>query len=308
MTDHHVKTLTAFAWGIGTVLAFCLQAIATRELDKAIPVQEIVLFRALTGLVVTVGIITWIGNHDLFKTRRPGMHLIRHGFHFFGQCGWLFGIGYLALADVFALEFTVPVWVALIAAIFLRERLTVRRCIAIALGLVGVVIIVNPTTGLIEGPALIVLASAVFYAIAFTANKSLAHTDSAMTLIFFMSLIQFPMGLVLSIHAWVTPQGQEWFWLIAIGLCALAGHYCITRAMQLADVSFVMTVDYLRLPLIAVIGSLLYLEPLKYPLLIGGLIILIGNMINVRDQLDRATVHDKVSDPGSPKDHEPDQR
>ncbi|MBT4162041.1 MAG: DMT family transporter [Gammaproteobacteria bacterium] len=275
---------------MGAVLAFCLLAVATRELNRAIPVQEIVLFRALTGLIITTALILALRQPALFRTRRPGMQLVRHGFHFFGQCGWLFGIGYLTLADVFALEFTVPVWVALIAALFLRERLTAARCVAIVMGVIGVVIIVNPTTGLFDDAAFVVLGAAVFYAIAHTANKSLAHTETALGLIFYMSLIQLPIGIVLSAHAWITPEGFQWIWLISIGICALVGHYCLTRAMQLADVSFVMTVDFLRLPLVAIIGVLLYLEPLKVSLLVGGVVILVSNMINVRDQLDR-TLH-----------------
>jgi len=158
------------------------------------------------------------------------------------------------------------------------------------MGVIGVVIIVNPTTGLFDDAAFVVLGAAVFYAIAHTANKSLAHTETALGLIFYMSLIQLPIGIVLSAHAWITPEGFQWIWLISIGICALVGHYCLTRAMQLADVSFVMTVDFLRLPLVAIIGVLLYLEPLKVSLLVGGVVILVSNMINVRDQLDR-TLH-----------------
>ena len=287
MNESVVKTVQAFFWGMGAVLAFCLLAVSTRELDRAIPVQEIVMFRALIGLIITGVIILSMRRLELFRTRRPGMQLLRHSSHFIAQCGWLFGIGYLTLADVFALEFTVPVWVALIAAIFLRERLTRNRVIAIMLGLTGVVIIVNPTSGIIEPAALVVLGAAIFYAIAHSANKSLASSETALGIVFYMSLIQFPLGVVLSAPVLVMPNGVEWVWLGIIGVCALSGHYAMTRSMQLADVSFVMTVDFLRLPIIAVIGVLFYLEPLQLSLLVGAAIILAGNMINVRDQLDR---------------------
>lgn len=290
MKENVVKTLAAFFWGMGAVFAFCLLAVATRELDKAIPVQEIVLFRALTGLIITSIVIVSLKQTALFKTSRPKMQLLRHCSHFFAQCGWLFGIGYLTLADVFALEFTVPVWVALIAAVFLRERMSFARLASIGLGLAGVVIIVNPTSGVVDPAALVVLGAAMFYAVAHSANKSLSNTETALGIVFYMSLIQLPMGVVLSASVWVMPSGDQWMWLGIIGLCALSGHYCMTRSMQLADVSFVMTVDFLRLPLIAVIGVLLYLEPLKISLLIGAAIILAGNMMNVRDQMARHQV------------------
>ncbi|SVA63689.1 uncharacterized protein METZ01_LOCUS116543 [marine metagenome] len=287
MRSDTIKMLAAFLWGIGAVLAFCLLAVAARELNRVIPVQEIVMFRALIGLLISCAIICVIRQYGLLKTKRLPMQLLRHGSHFFAQCGWLFGIGYLTLADVFALEFTVPVWVALIAAFALREKLTGKRISAIGLGLLGVVVILNPTKGVINPVALVVLMSAIFYAIAHTANKSLSATETALGIVFYMSLIQLPMGVVLSLPVWVTPDGWQWAWLIMIGSCALTGHFCMTRSMQLADVSFVMTVDFLRLPLIAVIGVLLYLEPFKVSLLIGAAIIMLGNVINVQDQLTR---------------------
>jgi drug/metabolite transporter (DMT)-like permease len=277
----------AFFWTLGSVISFCLLAVATRELDREIPVQEIILFRALTGLIVTSIIILALRQTELFKTKRPGLQLLRHGFHFFGQAGWLFGIGYLTLADVFALEFTVPVWVAIIAAVFLKEHLTLSKVSAIALGLIGVIIIVKPTSGMLEPAALIVGGAAVCYAIAHTSNKALTRTETALGLLFFMSLIQLPMGILLSIPVWTMPTGTHWIWLITIGLCALIGHYTLNRAMQEAEVGYVMTVDFLRLPLIAVVGVLLYMEPFKVTLLLGGAAILLGNLLNLRSELQR---------------------
>ena len=271
----------------GSLASFCLLAVATRELDKQIPVQEIILFRSLLGLIVTTAIIFYLKQTGLFRTERLKLQISRNVFHFCGQYGWLFGIGYLTLADVFALEFTVPVWVAVIAALFLAERLTLMRLASIGLGVIGVVVIVNPTTGLFDPVAFVVLGAAVCYAIAHTTNKSLTGTEAPLTLLFYMSLVQLPIGVVLSIGGWVTPQGAEWPWLATIGAMALTGHYCLNRAMQLAKVGFVMTIDFLRLPMIAVLGMLLYMEPLKLTLLLGGLIILAGNLINLRDQLGR---------------------
>lgn len=284
---------------LGSLISFCLLAVATRELDKQIPVPEIIVFRSLFGLIVTSIIIASLGKWQLFKTSRLKLQLVRHGFHFFGQAGWLFGIGYLTLADVFALEFTVPVWVAIIAALFLKERLNRMRVASIALGLIGVVIIVNPTSGLLDTTALVVLGAAVCYAIAHSSNKALTHTETALGLLFYMSLIQLPIGLALSVTVWTTPDGTQWLWLGLIGLMALTGHFCLNRAMQLAEVGFVMTVDFLRLPLIAAIGVVHYLEPLKLSLLMGGIVILAGNWLNIKDQLNRAllkstsNMHDK---------------
>ena len=135
--------------------------------------------------------------------------------------------------------------------------------------------------------ALVVGGAAICYAVAHTSNKALTQTETALGLLFYMSLIQFPMGVVLSLPYWVMPSGIAWLWLVTIGLCALAGHYTLNRAMQVAEVGFVMTVDFLRLPLIALVGVLLYLEPFKASLIIGGCLILAGNLLNLRSQMAR---------------------
>jgi drug/metabolite transporter (DMT)-like permease len=283
----HHAAFKSFAWMTGSLISFCVLAIATRELDKQIPVQEIIVFRSGFGLIVITALIFYLKQTELFRTERPKLQITRNTFHFFGQYGWLFGIGYLSLADVFALEFTVPVWVAIIAALFLQERLTKPRILSIGLGLAGVVIIVNPTAGILDSASLVVLGAAVCYAVAHTTNKSLTGTENPLTLLFYMSLVQLPIGVALSVTTWKAPSGVEWMWLASIGAMALTGHYCLNRAMHLAEVGFVMTIDFLRLPMIAVVGLALYMEPLKLTLLVGGLVILAGNIINLRDQLQR---------------------
>ncbi len=274
---------------LGTIVSFCLMAVVVRELNREVPVQQIIVFRNLIGLLVTTVLITSLGRFHLFQTRRIGTQILRNGFHFFGQFGWLFGIGYLSLADVFAIEFTVPVWVAIIAAVFLKERLTKLRIISVLMGVTGVIVIVNPTMGLIDPAAWLMLGSALCYAVAHTANKSLTNTDTALGMLFYMSLIQFPIGLALSYPVWVWPEGMQWMYISVVGLTALTGHFCMNRAMQLAEVGYVMTIDFLRLPVIALLGVLLYNEAINLALIVGGVIILAANLVNWRDQSRRYT-------------------
>ncbi len=269
-------------WMSGTIFSFCLMAVAARELSGSVSVFEILFFRSFSGLIMMLAILSSTGNLALLRTQRPGTHLNRNIFHFAGQYGWVFGIGVLPLAEVFALEFTVPIWTAIIAAAFLGERFTLGKTAAISLGMLGVIIIVKPGSDILESDALIVLAAAVCYAVAHTTTKSLTRTEAPLTVVFYMSLLQMPIGLCLSIPNWVTPGGIEWLWLLSIGITALTGHYCMTKAIASAEVGIVMTLDFLRLPAIAVVGMLLYAEQFDYALLIGGLLMLIGNLINFR--------------------------
>lgn len=266
---------------LGTLLSFCMMAIAARELSGQIGTFQVLFFRGVIALTVISTVIWATGQSHLIRTRRLKLHSVRNLFHYAGQYGWFVGIGLLPLAQVFALEFTVPLWTAIIAALFLAEQLTKRKITAIVLGFIGVLVIVRPGLEIINPAAIIVLCSAVCYAISHSSTKSLARSEHPLTILFFMCLIQLPVGFALALSQWQIPAGIQWLWLTIIGVTALAAHFCMTKAMQSADVSLVVTMDFLRLPIIALIGVLLYAEDFDVALLIGALLMLAGNLINL---------------------------
>ena len=272
-------------WMMGTLASFSLMAIAARELSGAIDTFQILFFRSLLGLVIISLLILAKKDLSLFSTSRPKQHIIRNLTHFGGQYGWFLGLSLLPLATVFALEFTVPLWTAIIAAIFLKERLTFKKVSAILLGLMAVAIIVNPGNELFDYSSFIVLAAAIFYALAYVSSKSLTNTEHPMTMLFYMCLIQLPMGLALTILNWHTPDLIQWGWLLLVGTTALTAHYCIARAMQLSEVSIVVTLDFLRLPLIALVGIVFYAEDFQISIIVGGALMLLGNLINTPPRL-----------------------
>ncbi len=147
----------------------------------------------------------------------------------------------------------------------------------------AVAIIVNPGNDIFNYASLIVLAAAIFYALAYVSSKSL--TKHPMTILFYMCLIQLPLGLVFTLLNWHTPNFIQWAWLLLVGVTALTAHYCITRAMQLSEVSIVVTLDFLRLPLIALVGIVLYAEDFQISIIVGGALMLLGNLINVPPRL-----------------------
>ncbi|OUR92161.1 EamA family transporter [Gammaproteobacteria bacterium 42_54_T18] len=264
----------------GTLISFCLMALGARELSGEIPVFQTLFFRSAIGLVLISSLILLLDKKQVFRSERGALHTFRNTFHFFGQYGWFVGIGLLPLAEVFALEFTVPIWTAIIASLFLGERMTPRKAISIFLGMLGVVVIVRPGIEIIDAASLIVLGAAICYAISYTTTKSLASTESPLTILFYMCLVQLPVSLLLSLSVWVWPEGIQWFWFVVIGVTALSAHFCLVRAMGHAEVTTVITLDFLRLPLIAVLGVLLYNEEFELYLLIGGALMLLGNWIN----------------------------
>ena len=272
-------------WMMGTLASFSLMAIAARELSGTIDTFQILFFRSLLGLVIISLLILAKKDLSLFSTSRLKQHITRNLTHFGGQYGWFLGLSLLPLATVFALEFTVPLWTAIIAAIFLKERITLKKVSAILLGLMAVAIIVNPGNKLFDYSSFIVLAAAIFYALAYVSSKSLTNTEHPMTMLFYMCLIQLPMGLAFTILNWHTPNLIQWGWLLLVGITALTAHYCIARAMQLSEVSIVVTLDFLRLPLIALVGIVFYAEDFQISIIVGGALMLLGNLINTPSRL-----------------------
>jgi drug/metabolite transporter (DMT)-like permease len=268
-------------WMGGALLSFSLMAVAVRELLRALGSFEILFLRSLVSLVVMLALLPWFGMRAL-RTHLMGVHVIRNLFHFGGQYAWVYAIGMLPLATVFAIEFTMPVWTAVLAMLLLGERLDRGRAVMLALGLAGILIILKPGFEQVSPAALVMLAGSFAYAATMIATKRLAGRDTAFAVLFYMSAIQVPLGLLPALPGWVDPGLAELPWIIAVGGSGLTAHFCLTRALHAADATLVVPIDFLRLPLIAVIGMAFYAEPLELTTLLGAAVIFSGTYYSIR--------------------------
>ena len=265
----------------GALFSFSAMAIAGRELSSQLATAQIVFFRSAVGLVLLTLFFGATGWHRI-HTRRIAAHVLRNLVHFAAQYGWFVGVALLPLAQVFAIEFTVPLWVLLLARLFLGERLSAARVLAMLLGLVGVLLILRPGLQSVQPASLVVLASAFGFAISTLFVKRLVATESATAIVFYMSFLQAPMGLVLALADWRTPNPALWPWLLVVGLSALTAHFSLSRALAEADAMVVAPMDFLRLPLIAAVGALFYAEPFDPMVIAGGAVMVVGNLLNLR--------------------------
>lgn len=288
-------------WMIGAVLAFSLTAIAGREATapvsgSALTISQLVFFRSVIGLILITGVILLRHGRQsraMLSSRLLPLHLGRNFSHFCGQWCWFYGLALLPIANVFAIEFTVPIWTAVFASIILSETLTAKRFIAIALGFMGVLIILRPGFVDIEFASWVVLAGAVAYALSHTLTKRLAGIDSALTILFYMHIMQLPMALFLVSFDFSWPEGVAWLWVLMTAMAALSAHFCMAKALSLADAMIVMPMDFLRLPLIALVGFFLYQESIDAFLLLGAAIMLLGNMLSLKEKpsTDESSAH-----------------
>lgn len=276
----------AALWMSGALLSFMAMAVGGRELAAELSTFQILFFRSLVGLIV-VGWLLMRGGQRQVRSPPLGLHLVRNLAHFGGQFGWFYGLAFIPLAEVFAIEFTAPIWTAIWAALLLGERITAPRLAAVGLGLTGLLIILRPGIQSVHPAALAVLAGAVCFALTHTLTRRLALSETPLAILFYMTLIQAPLALAPSLAGWTTPSLPIWPWILVVGLCALSAHYCMARALTLAPATVVVPMDFLRLPLIAVVGALAYGEPLEWTVLPGAVVMLAGIWINVRAEHQR---------------------
>jgi drug/metabolite transporter (DMT)-like permease len=222
------------------------------------------------------------GGWRAMRTARLAQHNGRNTVHYGAQFAWFFALTLIPLAQVVSIEFTMPIWVAGLAVAFLGERMNVWKVCAIALGLVGVAIIVRPDAGAVQAGQWIALAAAVGFGISVIMVKSLTRTESVVAIIFWMLVVQSAIGLVPALATWRTPSAQVWPWIVLIAFVGTFSHYCMARAMLHADATVVVPMDFLRVPLTAAAGWLLYAERIDRWTVLGAALILGGNLLNLR--------------------------
>ncbi len=266
----------------GWLAAMVVIAVAGREAARTLSVFQIMEMRSVLGLVLLAPLVHAAGGLAAMRTRRPGAHLARNVVHYAAQYGWFFALTLIPIAQVVAIEFTMPVWTAILAVAFLGERVGALRALAVVLGLVGVAIIVRPGLDHVDPGQLIALAAALGFSIAFVLVKSLTATERPVAIIFWMLVVQSVIGLVPTVLAWRTPDAATWPWIVVIAICGTYSHYCMAQALRHAPATVIVPMDFLRVPLTAAAGWWIYTESLDLFTVLGAVLILGANLLNLR--------------------------
>jgi drug/metabolite transporter (DMT)-like permease len=278
------------AWMGGTLVAFCALAISVRELAHSLSVFEILALRNVGGIIVLAGYSLLAARARIGAPRPLGIHLLRNLVHVAGQALWAYGLIRLPLATTFALEFTTPAWTMVMAVLFLHERLTRGRIGAVVLGFIGVLTILRPGTGTFDPVALVVLLAAVMFAVQLTTTKFLTGSNSVLTILFWMNIMQLPLYLLAQAatggSVWLLPKLQPAMAPAIAALCVsgLMAHVCLTNAFRHGDAIAVVPIDFLRIPLITMVGVVFYREVFDQLVLLGAAISAAGILWSLRNQ------------------------
>ncbi len=271
--------LAAF-WMAGWLLNTLALTIAGRELGHDVPIFVIMMMRSLIAMAMLTPLIFYRG-HVRQRFANLGLNIIRNIIHYCAQYLWFMALLLIPLAQVVSIEFTMPIWGAIIAALFLGERLTPFKAAAIALGFFGILMIVKPGTAFIDLGHMVAVLAAMGFAVSVALTKVITRKDSALTVIFLMFAIQTVIGAVPAYLTWKWPEPHNWIWVLVVGCAGTFSHYCLSRAISLADITIVTPMDFLRVPLTVLVGYWLYQEGFDLYSVIGTLLILGANMLNL---------------------------
>lgn len=276
--------LKATFWMLGAITCFTAMAVAGREVSLDHDTFEIMLYRSVVGVLIVSAGLTLTRRWGEIGPQKIGLHLVRNIAHFTGQNLWFFAVGAIPLAQVFALEFTGPLWVLLLSPLFLGERITRVRALAAAIGFVGILVVTRPFSATLSPGVIAAACAAIGFAGSAVFTRKLTRTQSLGNILFFMTLIQAVFGLVMAgIDGQIAlPTASSLPWLALISVAALAAHFCLTSALKLAPATVVMPIDFVRLPLAGLIGWMVYAEQLELAVVLGAGLILVGNWVNIR--------------------------
>lgn len=268
---------------LGSTLGFGLMAIFIRLASKTIPTWEVAFFRNLFGFMTLLPMLAVPALRqprpatafaDSVRTKQLPRYLIRTGIGIASMFCGFWAIANLPLAQAISLTYSSPIFVTIAAILMLGERVRTRRWTAVALGFLGVLIIVHPWSHAFSASTLVAVAAAVLSALVAVQIKQLSQTDKADTIVFWTYALWVPMSLVPSLFVWHWPSGIAWLWLLATGLMGTVGQLLWTRALKLGDVSALTPISFMQLPIVTLAGWLLFGESVGTSTLLGAGIIL----------------------------------
>ncbi len=280
-------TLKAAIWMSGAIVSFTSMAVAGRAVSLELDTFEIMMYRSFVGIIFVVVVAGMAGTLSQVNRRNMGLHFIRNLSHFAGQNLWFYAITVIPLAQVFALEFTSPIWAILLSPLILGEKLRPIGLLAALIGFIGILIVARPSPQTMDIGQISAACAAIGFALSALFTRKLTRTESITCILFYLTVMQAGFGIIFAGFDGdiALPSAASLPWIVLIAIAGLVAHFCLTTALRLAPASVVMPIDFIRLPLIAVVGMTLYGEQIDVWVLVGAAVIFAGNYLNILSQL-----------------------
>jgi drug/metabolite transporter (DMT)-like permease len=259
----------------------------SRHLSPDLHIFVIILFRSLFGLVFLAPLAFRQGGSRM-RTTRHRLYAIRGVTAYLSLVGYFFAATYIPLADISAIVFTRPVFACIAAILFLGELARGRRWVAIFIGFIGGLVVIRPGFGEMNIGVLFALGAVSMTVCNTIFIKSLSFTDHPDTIAIYQGLSVAPIALVVAIFFWSTPTWEQVAWLVGMGALGAATQRTLARSYAAADVTVVTVLDFLRLPIAALIGLLVFGEwPVVWVWVGGAIIVASSFLLTQRETKDK---------------------
>lgn len=284
-------TVRGMLWMAATGLLFTLLNVVTKKLSHELEPWLVGFLRYAMGALVMLPAVWRFGLRGLWPNA-PRLQLVRGVFHTTGMALWFYALPLVTMAELTAIGFSGPLFICLGATLFLGERMTGGRWTAVLVGFSGVLLVVQPWQGGISGAPfggissgmlLMLLASPVF-AGSFLAAKALSRDDKPEIIVLWQHLLVSLFGLPVAVALWSMPAPAQWSLIIVSGLLGTGGHYCMTRAFRVADISAVQSVKFLELVWAALLGFAVFGTIPGLWTVLGGVVIFVSTLLLARQE------------------------
>ena len=278
------------------MISFTLMAVSGRELFSSLDTFEIMLYRSLVGIFLVLSFGKYFNTLKQIRVEKLSLHFIRNISHFGGQNFWFYAIALIPFSQLFAFEFSTPLFIVFLAPIFLGELLTKEKLFAAAIGFVGIILVARPDLNVVSWALVAAFLLPICFAATAIATKLLTRTFSLTCILFWLVIMQTVFSLICAGYDLTIkiPTKSDLPFLLIVSVTGLTAHLCMTKAFSLAPVSVVMPIDFVRLPLISVVGYLFYNEVLTWYIVLGSVLVFVGNYINIKAE-ERGQSYERVS-------------
>lgn len=266
------RTTRGIVWMLMAAFFYASAYVAARQTVKNLSVAEVAFFRPVLGTAMMLPFILRSGFSSL-RTGRIGLHILRAAFIYGATLTWVYAIGHMRIADVTAINFAAPLFTIIFTFLFLGETAGPHRVAALALGFLGVLVILRPGMIEITLPALMALASAGLFAASHSTARALGTTEKPNAMVFYLFALAAPMALVPALFVWQTPSWTDIGWITLLAVLTLLAQQGLTRALIAAPASVVMPFNFLQLPIATVYGLILFGEITDVWTWVGAVII-----------------------------------
>lgn len=282
--DQGLENIKGMAFVFISTVFFASMHALIKQVSNDMHPFEVAFFRNLFGVLVFIPVFLRHGIRP-FHTKRPGLMVVRAAINSIAMLSFFLALALAPLADVAALNFMAPIFATMMAPFFLKEKVGWRRWTAILVGLGGAFLILRPGFGSMDIGHLLVVVSALSWAIVLIVIKIMSRTESALTITLYMVVLMTPISAVPAVFYWTWPDWQTLGWLAVIGMVGTLGQYLMAEGLRRGDTAVVMPLDFFKLVWATLLGIVVFGEvPDSFTYAGGFVIFLSATYIALRER------------------------